>query len=121
MPAAMPTPRDVVGVRNREVAQVDHELRWRRQRRTKATKQLRKDWDHEYQQDRCNAHGDGDDRRWVDHCPLDLALEPHRLFHVARKAVQDAVQNTADFTGGDHVHEQIIEQLWVLAQRIRKG
>jgi hypothetical protein len=68
-----------------------------------------------------DAGGDGDDGRRVDHGALDLRLQLHGLFHVDREALKDGVEDTADLAGGDHVDEQVVEDLVVLAQRLGEG
>ena len=51
-------------------------------------------------------------------CALNLSLQCVSLLDVSRKAHQNLVQHTARLTGRYHVAEQVIEHVFVPAQRI---
>ena len=40
------------------------------------------------------------------------------LLDVGRETLQDRVENTAGFAGGDHVREEVVEDLGMLAHRV---
>ena len=70
------------------------------------------------QDDRDDDAGDGDDRDRVDHGALDLGLELHRLLDVGGQALQDGVEDAARLAGRDHVGEEVVEGLGVLAHGV---
>ena len=65
--------------------------------------------------------GDRDDGDRVDQGGLDLALQLDGLLDVGREALQDGVEDTARLAGGDHVDEEVVERLRVLAHRLGEG
>ena len=62
-----------------------------------------------------------DDGDRVHHRALDLALELDRLLDVGGQALQDGVEDTARLAGRDHVDEQVVEGLRVLAHGVGEG
>ena len=68
--------------------------------------------------DRDHDDGDGDDGDRVDHRRLHLAVQLDRLLDVVREALQDRVEDTARLAGGDHVGEEVVEDLGMLAHRV---
>ena len=59
-----------------------------------------------------------DDRDRVDHGALDLGLQLDVLLDVGREALEDGVEDTARLAGRDHVREQVVEDLGVLAHGV---
>jgi hypothetical protein len=79
------------------------------------------DRDHLHHHHGDDADRDHEDRDRVDHGALELALELDRLLDVDGEPPEDGVQDAADLTGGDQVDVQLVEDLRVLAQRVREG
>ena len=102
-PAAMREDREV---RHEAVAEADDDARRQRQVGAEAGEQRRERRDDLPQNHADHAAGDHDDRDRIDHRRLDLTGELDRLLDVGREALENRVENTAGFTGGDHVGEQ---------------
>ena len=62
--------------------------------------------------------GDDDDRDRIDHRRLHLAGQLDGLLDVGREPLENRVENAARLAGGDHVGEERIEGLRVLAHRV---
>ena len=62
--------------------------------------------------------GDADDRHRVDHRALDLGLELDGLLDVGGQALEDRVEDAARLARRDHVGEEVVEGLGVLAHGV---
>ena len=65
-------------------------------------------------------HGDRHDGDRVDHGPLDLLLQLHRLFDVRRQPVQDGVEDAAHLAGGHQVDVEVVKTLGCLSSASAK-
>src|SRR5262249_30189256 len=100
------------------VADVDRDLRRRGKRLAHAAVELAEDRDDVDKKDRDDGHGDGDDRRGIDHRAFDLAFELGGFFDEYGDTHEDRVQDAAHLAGRDHVHVKVVEYLRVLLQRL---
>jgi hypothetical protein len=73
---------------------------------------------HEHHHEDDDEGGHADDGHRIDHRALDLALELGRLLDVARQPLQTDVEHAARLADGEHVHEQVVEGLGILAVRL---
>ncbi len=104
-----------------EPAQSDHNARGQRQGHAQTGEQVGEDRHHPLEQCADDQEGQGDHRHRVDQGRLHRRAQLDGLFDVDRQALQDDVENTAGFTGFDHVGGQIIEDLGVLAHGVGQG
>ena len=111
----------VPDVPDREVREVDDELRGRRQPMPEAREDVREDGDHPDEEDGGHEDGGRHDARGVDHRPLDLALQLAGLLQVGGEPHEDGVEDTADLTRLDHAAVELGEDPAVLANSLREG
>ena len=76
--------------------------------------------DREEQEDR-NANRGAKNHRRVDHRALDLVLDLLGLLHEFGKAREDKFRDAAGLAGFDHVHEEVVEDLGVVRERLGEG
>ncbi len=107
--------------RHDPVAERDHDARGQRQLRAHALEHRGEGRDHLPQDHEDHDARDRQDRDRVDHRALDLGLQLDVLLDVGRESLQDRVQDTAGLAGRDHVREQVVEGLRVLAHRVRQA
>ncbi len=104
-----------------EVAHPDHNASRQRQlhldRREHGLE--RRDDEHQQNDDRDDGHGEDD--RGIDHRALHLPDDRVVLLQEHREPQENGVENTAGFAGCDHVHIEVGESVFVLAQRISQG
>ncbi len=71
--------------------------------------------------DHDHRDGDEEDGHRIDHRSADLPLQLDVLLDVDREALEDRVQDAAHLAGGDEVHEEVVEDLRVLAEPLGEG
>src|SRR5215470_16666924 len=105
----------------REFRQPHHDHRRQRQVGAEPLEHLRERRDDEDHHEHDDQHRHADDRDRIHHSALHLALELGRLLDVARQALQDDVEHTAGLADLEHVGEEIVEDLGILAERLGQG
>ena len=93
------------------VAERDDDARRQRQLGAEALEHRRERRDDLPQDDADDDARNHDDRDRVNHRGLDLALQLDGFFDVDRKALQNRVENTARFAGGNHVRVEVVERV----------
>ncbi len=104
--------------RDQVVAQRDHEPRRQGQLGAQAREQRGEGRDDLPQNHADHQAGDHHHRDRVDHRGLDLAGELDRLLDVGGQPLENRVEDAAGLAGRDHVREQRVERLRMLAHRV---
>jgi hypothetical protein len=92
-----------------------------RQGDAQSDKQVGENGNDPLQQGAHNQKGQTDDRHRVDQGRLDGGAQLDGFFDVDGQALQNDVENTASFTGFDHVGSQVIENLRITLHRVSEG
>src|SRR5579871_6155267 len=85
---------------------------------TESSEQVGKNRNDPFEQRANDEDGDADHGHRVDQRRLHGGPQADRLFHVRGETLQDDVENTAGFTGLDHVGREVIENVGVLTHGV---